>query len=402
MSTVVPAPTQPAPERQRVGWLELFYDLVFVVVVAQLAARLHGELSAIALWSNFGLLIIVWSAWFNCVSLTNVNHGVAAGERIYVLASMAGVAVMAVGLSPQHNRMATFAIGYAIARASLSPLWVKNASMTGQSLVRPLIFGPGLALGWAASAWLSGTAQVWVWVGLMVLDTSLSVLRPQPGQSLRFDTGHLLERIGLFVLITFGESVALLSESLDAEPGAETWLVAGLSFVLLCGLFWMFYDMALERMERALEATPERLGDVLGAGQFMVIGGLIGLAAGLRGVVEAAAQHESVARDSLMLVAGGEALVLLGITSLTMDAIRIGRGESATKRGARSASRSFGRSRLYMTLRCVALPWVVWRWGGDWSAWLVVAVLALTPLAVSITGWVGRWGRRELAVAGDS
>jgi low temperature requirement protein LtrA len=26
----------------RVGWLELFYDLVFVVLIAELAHRLHG------------------------------------------------------------------------------------------------------------------------------------------------------------------------------------------------------------------------------------------------------------------------------------------------------------------------------------------------------------------------
>ncbi|HEX6207322.1 MAG TPA: low temperature requirement protein A, partial [Actinomycetota bacterium] len=53
-----------APDR-RVTFLELFFDLVFVVIIAQLAHRLAEHPS----WSGVGwfvfLFYAVWSSWIN-------------------------------------------------------------------------------------------------------------------------------------------------------------------------------------------------------------------------------------------------------------------------------------------------------------------------------------------------
>lgn len=44
-------------------WLELFYDLVFVPVVSQLAENLDHNISLIGLLSFIALFIPVWFAW---------------------------------------------------------------------------------------------------------------------------------------------------------------------------------------------------------------------------------------------------------------------------------------------------------------------------------------------------
>lgn len=116
---------------QRVGWLELFFDLVFVVVIAQLSGHLEGAGGIGAFGGTYFMLLIVWTAWFSCVALTNLNHGVNQRERVFVLASMAGVAVMAVGLSPHHDRQDVFAVGYAMARLALTPLWARQRQRSG-------------------------------------------------------------------------------------------------------------------------------------------------------------------------------------------------------------------------------------------------------------------------------
>jgi low temperature requirement protein LtrA len=60
-----PARFADRPADRRVTFLELFFDLVFVVVIAQLAQRLAAHPS----WSGVGwfvfLFYAVWSSWIN-------------------------------------------------------------------------------------------------------------------------------------------------------------------------------------------------------------------------------------------------------------------------------------------------------------------------------------------------
>ncbi len=50
-------------DRRRVTWLELFFDLVFVVAVARLGALLHDDHSAHGVVAFAGLLVTVWWLW---------------------------------------------------------------------------------------------------------------------------------------------------------------------------------------------------------------------------------------------------------------------------------------------------------------------------------------------------
>src|SRR5438105_2728309 len=60
-----PARFEDRPTDRRVTFLELFFDLVFVVVIAQLAQRLAANPS----WAGVGwfvfLFYAVWSSWIN-------------------------------------------------------------------------------------------------------------------------------------------------------------------------------------------------------------------------------------------------------------------------------------------------------------------------------------------------
>ena len=50
-------------KERRATWLELFYDLVFVAVVSQLAENLDHNISLIGLLSFVALFVPVWFAW---------------------------------------------------------------------------------------------------------------------------------------------------------------------------------------------------------------------------------------------------------------------------------------------------------------------------------------------------
>lgn len=53
------------PEERRVTFLELFYDLVYVVIIAELSHTLAGDISLTGIGIFVFLFIIVWWAWFN-------------------------------------------------------------------------------------------------------------------------------------------------------------------------------------------------------------------------------------------------------------------------------------------------------------------------------------------------
>ncbi len=376
------------PEHLRVGWTELFFDLVFVVVIAGLTQRLHGNPDGWQIAGTLGLLYLVWVAWFNTVALANLTHGIDAELRFYILLSMAGVAVMAVGIPTvgiAHS--ATFAVGYALARAALTPQWIRTRRRWGLGIVRPLLVGVGIAAGWLLSVALPTSAKWWFWGVLGLIDVGLFIYRPdEPGRVIAYDSDHLLERIGLFIMIIFGESVALLIGAIDNHPSPATWVVAGLGFWLICTLFWLYYDLIMDRLTAVLTKTSGRIGDLLGSGQVMVIIGLVGIAAGLNDAVDhTPAGH--LPSGALWLLCGGVIVFTLGIISLSTEVFR--RSWSAEKRRKRWLGM------LLIALRGITVPILVGVFGTNLAPWLVIILLIITPFSVELGDMI--WRKKGLA-----
>jgi low temperature requirement protein LtrA len=91
-----PARFEDRPTDRRVTFLELFFDLVFVVVIAQLAQRLAAHPS----WSGVGwfefLFYAVWSSWINGTLYYDLHGTNDVSVRLFTFLQMLAVAVMAV------------------------------------------------------------------------------------------------------------------------------------------------------------------------------------------------------------------------------------------------------------------------------------------------------------------
>lgn len=370
--------TEPhAAEPQRIGWLELFYDLVFVVVVAMLAHRLTVATDYRTLAGTAGLMFVVWMAWFNTTSLTNLAGEIRPRHRPFVFASMAGVGVMALGLSDLGDRLFLFTLGYAVARVALWPLWAMSAKARGQGQLRPFLFGPGLAVLWLLSVLLPGPWIWWSWFLLMVAELSLSLVRPgRDGElTVRFDADHMLERIGAFVMIVTGESVVQIITALDARLSAATWVVAGLGFVMICSFWWLFYDSTIEHVHEVLEGREQRIVDFIGGGQYLIVLGLVGVAGGLAGAIEHAGVdggHAALPPTLLAVLCGGVLAFTLGITSMSRSIWRLRLDPELADR------RRVPLGGFFVFL----IPALVWWFGRGWAPWLVVLVLLLITLSV--------------------
>jgi len=80
-----PAPGAAAeePRERHASWLELFFDLVVIAAVAQLADRLHGDPSLVDVGLAVVLYVAVWLAWTSFMLYANVSATRRASRRCW-------------------------------------------------------------------------------------------------------------------------------------------------------------------------------------------------------------------------------------------------------------------------------------------------------------------------------
>jgi low temperature requirement protein LtrA len=253
----------------RVEWLELFFDLVVVAAVAVLSATLRAD----ATYRELGLFLVsfgaVWFAWVSVVMYADV-----AGELTRVrtvIVSMFLLAVMAAA-APGHfeARANAFAAAFVLVRVFAA----RDSLRTGRLMTAwPLLQVGGFTLPWLVSLAVPAPGKYWLWALGLALDL-LSVLtrgerltddqRQQLERRMRqagdshgrrsggerpaepvgltevdVDREHLEERLGLFVIIVLGESVAALVLTAAQTPWTRDFVGTSIAGFLLLVLLWL-------------------------------------------------------------------------------------------------------------------------------------------------------------------
>ncbi|MFF0557810.1 low temperature requirement protein A [Streptomyces sp. NPDC004266] len=361
----------PEPEPRHAGWLELFFDLVFVAVVAQLSHGLHGDPGPREFAVFLGLYFPPWWMWANLTVSANLFQDDSARRRLVMLTAMLCLAVMAAAVpEADGDRAPAYALGYAGTRLVLLALWWPATRYPAPRTLprwRPLTYCLLSGALWAGSAAVPAPWRYGMWAALLLAETVLLLTARGRGLPGRVHTGHLVERVGLFVIIVLGESVLALITSTDHTWTARAGVVALLGFVLLAALWWSYFDFASTAAERVMGAAGTREAyflarDVGGFLHFFVTAAVISMAAGLATAVEESG-HEHLARGAVWALAGGLA-VYHGAHALI--ALRFGRPP---------------RQVAVWALPGVAVPLLVVLGTDVLAPWLVVLLLAAEAIA---------------------
>lgn len=111
-------------EGRHADWLELFFDLVFVALAAQLSHRLHGDPDLRDFAVFLGLYFPPWWLWINLLVSTNLFVDNSACRRLLMLSAMLCIAVMACAVpEADTDRGSVYALGYAGTRLVLLVVW---------------------------------------------------------------------------------------------------------------------------------------------------------------------------------------------------------------------------------------------------------------------------------------
>lgn len=234
-----------------VSFLELFYDLVYVVVVARAAHHLAGHLSWAGVVDFAVVFGLIWLAWLNGTLLHELHGREDGRSRSWIFVQMLVLALLAV-----HTAEATgeagqpFAVTYTVLLSVLAYQWATirrhdPPELRGRST--PFLIGLSLAtVVFAVSIFTAPDVRLLLWGAFLVVSLATGLVTIgrqaiQPDETVVAES--LVERFGLFVIIVLGETVVGVVEGLsESVADARTLVTGALALVIGFGLWWNYFD----------------------------------------------------------------------------------------------------------------------------------------------------------------
>jgi len=234
-------------------WLELFFDLVFVVIISQLSHFLLHEISILRFLEFLFLFIPVWWSWTGVTFYSTRFYSEDIGHRLLLLLQMGGAGAMAVNISGAFSdTFSGFAISYAFMRFILILEYIRvykestvKISLSPKPLLKRYIIGFSIAaVIWFISAFVTiPELRISLWVIGLIIDfaTPITAGRLQPLYAPNIS--HLPERMGLFTLIVLGESiVSIVVGMTDQQWNLYSVIVSSLGLCISFSLWWLYFD----------------------------------------------------------------------------------------------------------------------------------------------------------------
>jgi low temperature requirement protein LtrA len=306
---------------RRATWLELFFDLVFVAAVGQLANALSAEPTAGRFFEFLGLFVPVWWAWMGFTYYANRFDTDDLVYRLLTLLAMFAVAVLATTVpSVFDGATAGFPIAYVSVRLVLLTLYARASRHVpeARALARTFLF----AFGVAVVIWLVSlaVAQPWCYVfwGVALL---IELGTPIPAWRLLRNAPihprHIPERFGLLTLIVLGESVlAVVLGVSKVSWVAGSAAAAAAGFVVAAALWWIYFDFL---DEETVSARGIVSGLTFTYMHYFVVAGLAALGAGVKLAILSAGGDDHYAGTAWVLCAG-LALSMVGLAAIQLVA----------------------------------------------------------------------------------
>jgi low temperature requirement protein LtrA len=264
-----------ADVEQRATNVELFFDLVFVFAITQLATRLKDDLSFGGAGRALFLLLVVWWAWIYTTWMTNWFDPEHLSVRLVLIACMLAAFLMAIAIPDAFgSRAPLFAGGYfalQIVRNTFVVLKTDDSEPMRRSWVRMWIGSL-----WVGAIWIAGAlvpddgARAAIWVAALVLDYGgplAGFWAPGLGRTevteWELEHGHFVERFQTFVIIALGETlVATGTVASRLDLTAERVLAIAVAFLGTTVFWWLYFDEVAERSRAQLAAAGPKRGEL--------------------------------------------------------------------------------------------------------------------------------------------
>jgi low temperature requirement protein LtrA len=297
------------------SWGELFFDLVFVLAVAKVAAILAKDSDLDGFLKFVALFVPVWWAWVGYTFYVDRFESDKIEFRVMIFAAMLAVAVWAMTLSgaftPEGDT--AFAACYAAVLGVLILLYASTAIHVplARALAAQFIVSFTAAVVLLLVSILAGPpVRYWLWLAALVCALASPFLNLRQTRIVPFDLTHIPERFGLFTIIVLGEAVVATANGVAGSPWTVgTGVMATLGFAMAACVWWINFEFVDDEAIRSPRLGPRF---VYIYGHFFTVSSIVAMGIGVEhAITEAAENHLHL--PTLLLLGGGVAVYLASI-----------------------------------------------------------------------------------------
>ena len=311
----------------RVTYIELFFDLIFVFALTQLSRYLYENQSWVGALESAVLVLALWWVWVYTTWVTNWLDP----ARLTVRGVVIGLALLGLVVSTSiyesfGDRGLVFAIAYVVLQLGRTTFMLLAVARHDRELhrtfVRILVWLIVAGTFWIAGGLLPVEYRLPLWLAALAIEyvsAGLGFRVPGLGrtgvESWDLSGPHIAERSALFVIIALGESFLVTGFAFVAQdvslPG-----VIGLILAFLSGLsmWWLYFDHSERAGAKALEraAEPGRIARVAYTYvHAVIVAGIVLCSVADKEILEHPA--DAMTLSTAVIVCGGPFLYIAGM-----------------------------------------------------------------------------------------
>ncbi len=316
-----------SPRADRVTYVELFFDLVFVFALTQLSAYLYENQTPLGALEGVIMVCALWWAWVSTTWVTNWLDPVKLPVRGAVVALAFVSFVMSVAIAEAFaDRAWTFAIAFVVLQVGRTGFIVWATARHDRAVSRDflciLLWTVAGAVLWITGAVLPLSVQLPFWaaaLGLELIGTILGYPVPGIGRvriaSWDVSGPHIAERTALFVLIALGEGLLVTGFAFVAMESSVDGIIAMIAaFVAAAAAWWIYFDHGERIGAEAIEAADEPGRLVRTAYTWVHLAIIAGIVLMSVGDKEALGHPHAHSFAATVVTLGGPLLFLIGTT----------------------------------------------------------------------------------------
>ncbi|MFJ2234574.1 low temperature requirement protein A [Streptomyces sp. NPDC087859] len=355
--------------------LELFFDLCFVVAIAQAGLQLvHAVAESHAGEGilNYAMVFFaIWWAWMNFSWFASAYDNDDVLYRVVTLVQIAGVLVLAAGVSKafeDHDFLVVW-LGYVIMRLAMSTQWLRVArSSEGPERTTALRYAGGVLLclvGWSGLLILPEGGRPWVFLVMAIIEMCVPRYAEKDFPT-SWHPHHISERYGLFTIIVLGETIAAATVAVktgvdENDALGELLPIAVGGLLIVFSAWWIYFVVPIHGHLRS-----NKQAFLWGYGHYLIFASAAAIGAGLEVAVEQAVgkAHISTLAASAAVTLP-TALYLLTVWALHSRHFKVGIAQQ-------------------LVLPTTALLVILCTFLGDWAV-LVAGIVSALAVATGVT-----------------
>jgi low temperature requirement protein LtrA len=311
-------------------WMELFFDLVFVVAIAELGRHLHDNLAMTGLVTFAWLFLLVWWIWlaYNYYAdIFDTEDTVSRVALVVVMFLMIFLSQTVDGVF--HGNSLPFGVGLVALRGILTLLYLRErfeetdagtffTYWTGSEIITTLIL--------VVALFVPVPGRFGLWLAAYVINTAGVFVLYLVFEPVIIQASHFPERLGLMTIIVLGETILAVAfgttlVSPDGSIAFRFYLIGAVAFAVAVAMWWLYFERFDERfIDRILQIRDESWLQARENGLLYVFShfpihiGIVAIGVGITVAIDAEIHGHALSMLGLLVLCSGVVAFLVGIT----------------------------------------------------------------------------------------